>query len=83
MVESSGDVTTRSERETGKIGKIGDGEHFSRTVDSRLINNMIVINKYMRGVGLISVVIYVQLISVRMDDSPYPMYDICVHGNGF
>ncbi len=44
---------------------------------------MIVIDKYMHSVGLISVAINVQLISVHRDDSPYPMYDKCVHGNGY
>ncbi len=44
---------------------------------------MISIDKYMYDVGLISVVIVVQLISVHRNDSPYPMYDKCVHGNGY
>ncbi len=44
---------------------------------------MILIDKYMYDVGLISVVIVVQLISVHSNGSPYPMYDKCVHGNGY
>ncbi len=37
----------------------------------------------MLNVGLISAVINVQLISVQRNDSPDPMYDKCVHGNGY
>jgi hypothetical protein len=44
---------------------------------------MTLINKYMCNAGLISVVINVHLISVHKNDLPYPMYDKCVHGNGY